>query len=193
MSETLQQLAAEARACRLCAGELPRGPRPVFQVGRQARVLVAGQAPGARVHESGVPFDDASGERLRHWMGVDRDTFYDPRRVAILPMGFCYPGRGGSGDLPPLRRCAATWRKRMLAALPGIRLTLVVGRHAMDWHLPGWRGSLADAVRAHDVHGERMIPLPHPSPRNNPWLAAHPWFEREVVPSVRDRVASALR
>lgn len=193
MSERLKRLAAEARACRLCANQLPHGPRPVFQLGRTARILVAGQAPGSRVHASGVPFDDASGERLRNWMGVDPDTFYDERRVAILPMAFCYPGRGGSGDLPPMARCAATWRERMLAALPGLRLTLVIGRHALDWHLPGWRGSLAEAVRAHDVHGQGLIPLPHPSPRNNPWLAAHPWFVRDVVPRVRERVAAELR
>lgn len=188
----MSKLVAEARACRLCAPELPLGPRPVFQVGRSARVLVAGQAPGARVHETGVPFDDASGERLRDWMGTDRDTFYDPARVAILPMGFCYPGRGRSGDAPPLARCAATWRDRMLAALPEVRLTLVVGRHALAWHLPGWQGSLTEAVRAYAAHGPNTFPLPHPSPRNNPWLARNPWFGEKVLPALRARVDAAL-
>jgi uracil-DNA glycosylase len=154
---------------------------------------VAGQAPGRKVHASGVPFDDASGERLRDWMGVTRDIFYDSTRVAILPMGFCYPGTGKSGDLPPRPECAPLWRQRLLAGMPQIELVLVIGRYAIDWHLPQQAGSsVTDVVRAWRTCGPKVIPMPHPSPRNVRWLATNPWFLAEVVPEVRARVAALV-
>jgi uracil-DNA glycosylase len=175
-----------------CAPALPLGPRPVFQLHAAARILVAAQAPSRTVHDTGIPFNDASGERLRDWLGLARDVFYDARRVAILPMGFCYPGAGASGDLPPRRECARTWRVPLLAQLTRVRLTLVIGRHAMAWHLPQARGPLTDTVRAWRSQPSDCIALPHPSPRNNGWLAHNPWFERELLPLLRERVAQAL-
>jgi len=187
---SMRSLLREVRDCRLCAEHLPLGPRPVLQADPRARVLVAGQAPGRRVHESGVPFRDASGERLRAWMGVREETFYDPTRIAILPMGFCYPGSGASGDHPPRRECAETWRARLLAALPAVELTLVIGRYAHAYHIDGaGRTTLTETVRAWREHWPRLLPLPHPSPRNNGWLRRHPWFEREVLPALRARLA----
>ena len=189
-----QLLLNEVRACTICAAHLPAGPRPVLQVHARARILIAGQAPGRKVHASGVPFDDASGERLRQWLGVDRDVFYNPERVAILPMGFCYPGTGTSGDLPPRRECAPQWRTRLLAALPNIELTLVIGQYAFGWHLPECTGAnLTDTVKAWRRHWPGVLPLPHPSPRNNLWLKANPWFVAEVIPALQRRVTSIIQ
>lgn len=190
--ESLEQLATRIRACRLCEAKLPLGPRPVFLADARARILVAGQAPGTRVHETGIPFNDPSGDRLRDWMGIDRETFYDVSRIAIIPMGFCYPGRGDWGDLPPLKRCADTWRQPLLDRLPDIGLVVAVGQYAVRWHLPEARGTLAGIVRGYAAKAGPVIPLPHPSPRNNIWLSRNPWFEREVVPMLRQRVAVAL-
>jgi len=188
-----QNLQDDVRACRLCIDDLPFGPRPVLQVHPAARILIAGQAPGSRVHETGVPFDDPSGERLREWMGIDREIFYDPERVAILPMGFCYPGRGKSGDLPPLKRCADTWRKPLLELLEGIQLTLVIGQYAMNWHLDDPKKNLTETVRAWRDYGEHILPLPHPSPRNNIWLKKNAWFGDDVLPELKRRVNIALK
>lgn len=182
-------LLEEVRGCRICADELPLGPRPILQIDPRASVLVAAQAPGTRVHETGVPFRDPSGERLREWMGVSEGVFYDPSRVAILPMGFCYPGRGRSGDLPPRPECAEAWRRKLLACLPRLELTLAVGRYALDFHIPESRASsLTDTVRAWRDYIPDRIPLPHPSPRNNLWLRRNPWFEEEVLPVLRGRL-----
>ena len=191
--EGLEDLLAEVRACTLCEGELEHGVRPVVQASAEASVLVAGQAPGRRVHASGVPFDDPSGERLREWMGVTREEFYDPARIAILPMGFCYPGTGRSGDLPPRPECAEAWRSRLLGRLPGLRLSLLIGKHAMDWHLGTRRQTLTETVRQWRVQGPACLPLPHPSPRNNRWLTRNPWFGEQVLPVLRARVRAALR
>lgn len=189
----LQSLLAQIRACRACEAHLPHGPRPVLQVGRSARVLVVGQAPGARVHASGVPWDDKSGERLRDWMGIDRETFYDSNRVALVPMGYCYPGRGPSGDLPPRPECAALWLERVLAEMPHIRLTLLVGAYAQRRFLAdARRASLTDTVAAWRDFGPARLPLPHPSPRNQGWFKHHPWLERELLPVLKARVAAAL-
>ena len=189
----LPLLLQQVRACTTCAEHLPHGTRPVLQADAQARILIAGQAPGSKVHASGVPFDDASGERLRQWMGLARETFYDPQRVAIVPMGFCYPGTGRSGDLPPRRECAPQWRAGLLQAMPHIELTLVIGQYAMDWHLPGRKPqNLTDTVRAWRECGPTLLPIPHPSPRNNLWLKANPWFEAEVVPALQARIRSVL-
>ena len=187
MAGLLQQV----RACRLCAAQLPHGPRPVLQFHPRARILIAAQAPGRKVHASGIPFDDASGERLRGWLGLTPAQFYDAQRVAILPMAFCYPGTGAHGDLPPPPRCAAHWRQALLAHLTQLRLTLVLGSHALRWHVPG-AGSLTDALREAPWQGSAVLLLPHPSPRNNGWLSRNPWFERERVPAVRAQVAAAL-
>ena len=155
------------------------------------RVLVASQAPGRRVHASGIPFDDPSGERLRAWMGVAPEVFYDPSRVAILPMGFCYPGTGRSGDLPPRPECAPAWRAPLLARLHSIELTLLVGSYSIEWHL-GKGPTLTDRVRSWRDHLPALLPMPHPSPRNNLWLRRNPWFEEQVVPELRARVADLL-
>jgi uracil-DNA glycosylase len=190
---SLPRLLKDVRACTLCAEHLPAGPRPVLQVDARARILIAGQAPGRKVHDSGVPFDDASGERLRQWMGIGRDVFYDPGIVAILPMGFCYPGTGNSGDLPPRRECAPEWRLRLLAAMPRIELTLVIGQYAMDWHLADRTGAtLTDTVKRWRDRWPEILPLPHPSPRNNIWLKANPWFALDVVPVLQARVRAVV-
>ena len=191
--DPLPALLRDVRACTLCADALAHGVRPVVQASRHARILIAGQAPGRRVHESGRPFDDPSGVRLRDWMGVGEDTFWDPTRIALLPMGFCYPGTGNSGDLPPRSECAPAWREQLLAALPGIRLTLVIGQYAMGWHLDHRAGRITDVVRGWREHRPHVVPLPHPSPRNNLWLRNNPWFEAEVVPYLRRRVRAVNR
>jgi uracil-DNA glycosylase len=189
----LPLLLKEVRACTLCAAHLPQGPRPVLQVDAKARILIVGQAPGIKVHMSGVPFDDASGDRLRQWMGISRELFYDAKTVAILPMGFCYPGTGKSGDLPPRRECAPQWRAPLLAAMPNIELTLVIGQYALAWHLPDVdTKNLTDTVRVWRDHGPAVVPLPHPSPRNNIWLKANPWFDDDVVPMLQARVQTLL-
>ena len=186
------ELLAAVRQCQLCAESLPAGPRPVLQADPDAKVLIAGQAPGRRVHESGVPFDDPSGDRLREWLGFSRDIFYDPTKVAILPMGFCYPGTGKSGDLPPRKECADAWREKLLQELPQIRLTLVIGQYAHKWHLPHTKKNLTETVRAYRDYGPSMFPLPHPSPRNNIWLKKNPWFARSLLPTLKRRAQQAI-
>lgn len=194
--QPLGSLLAEVRACTLCAAHLPLGPRPVLQLHPSARILIAGQAPGRKVHESGVPFDDASGDRLRAWLGVSRDTFYDARQIAILPMGFCFPGTGKSGDLPPRPECALAWRAQLLSHLKHLELTVVIGQYALDHHLPGTGGaaggSVTQTVQGWRNHGPQTMPLPHPSPRNNIWLKRNPWFEVDLLPVLRARVAGVL-
>lgn len=183
----------DARACTHCADVLPHAPRPVFQISPSARILIAGQAPGRKVHETGIPFDDASGDRLRTWMAVDRATFYDATMVAILPMGFCYPGTGKSGDLPPRPECAPKWRQALIAMLTDVSLTLVIGTYARDWHMPYLKGkTLTEAVRDPENGAGGRFLLPHPSPRNNIWLKKNPWFEAEVLPRLRAGVAHAI-
>jgi uracil-DNA glycosylase len=157
-----------------------------------ARILIAGQAPGRKVHDTGVPFNDASGERLRAWLGMSREVFYDAERVAILPMGFCFPGTGKSGDLPPRPECALAWRAALLSRLKKLRLTLVIGQYAQAYHLPGAGESLTEVVQAWRRHWPDTVPLPHPSPRNNLWLKRNPWFEQELIPVLRNRVAQVL-
>jgi uracil-DNA glycosylase len=192
MTTALTSLLVQVRDCTLCAAHLPLGPRPVVQVHPSARILIAGQAPGRKVHETGVPFNDASGERLRVWLGISRDVFYDEKQVAILPMGFCFPGTGKSGDQPPRPECAPAWRAPLLSGLKSLQLTLVVGQYAQAYHLPNAGATLTDAVRAWRDHWPRMVPLPHPSPRNNLWLKRNPWFEVELLPMLRERVAQVL-
>lgn len=192
-SLSFDELVARVRRCTLCAEHLPLGPRPVVQLSETSRILVVGQAPGRRVHETGLPFNDPSGDRLRSWMGVTRDTFYDESELAILPMGFCYPGTGKSGDLPPRPECAPAWREALLARLTNIELTLVIGQYAHAWHLPGPRRSVTDNVRNWRSVWPVMLPLPHPSPRNNLWLRKNPWFEQEIIPTLQRRIGCILR
>ncbi len=190
---TLDRLVAEIRACTLCSEHLPLGPRPVVRLDAGAKLLVIGQAPGTRVHASGVPWDDASGERLRSWMGLDREGFYDTSRIAIMPMGFCYPGRGKGGDLPPRPECAPRWHERVLALLPQVRLTLLIGQYAQARYLDARGRSLEYTVRNWQSHlAKGFLPLPHPSPRNTLWLRKRPWFEEEVVPALRDELRRLL-
>lgn len=180
-----RDLLHEVRTCRLCHDVLD--PNPVIQLGCRARLLIVGQAPGLKVHQTGIPWNDASGDRLRQWMGIDRETFYNPDQVAILPMGFCYPGRGRSGDNPPDKRCAPLWHPRLLALLPDLALTLYVGQYAQRHYLEDFT-SLTDTVARWSEYGEARLPLPHPSPRNTLWLKRHPWFEKEVVPELQRRI-----
>lgn len=189
---SLAELLNDVRACTACAAHLPLGPRPVLQIHPSARILIAAQAPGRKVHETGIPFNDASGDRLRDWMGVTREVFYDPKRIAIVPMGFCFPGTGRSGDLPPRGECATMWRAQLLARLKRLRLTLVVGRYAQAYHLSGAKGPLTDTVRDWRAGLPHVMALPHPSPRNNIWLKRHPWFEAELLPALRPLVEQAL-
>ncbi|HEX5004829.1 MAG TPA: uracil-DNA glycosylase family protein [Gemmatimonadales bacterium] len=187
----LEAVLAAVRACRVCEAVLPLGPRPVLRAGASARILVVGQAPGLRVHTTGVPWDDASGERLRGWMGVEPSLFYDASRIAIIPMGYCYPGRGKGGDLPPRPECAELWLPHLLARLTQIELTLLIGQHAQRHFLAGRRKpSLTATVRAWQEYTPAFLPLPHPSPRNQPWFAKHPWFDAHLVPALRARIAS---
>ena len=202
MTSTLDALLSEIRACRICVDRpsskpLPHMPRPVLQACTEARICVCGQAPGTRVHASGRPFTDRSGDRLRDWMGIGEDVFYDPRRVAIVPMGFCFPGLDAKGgDLPPRGECASAWRARVFAELPRLELILLVGQYAQKWHLGRrrartltetvrrWRGFL----RPVEEGQPSVLPLPHPSWRNTAWLKANPWFESEILPVLRDQV-----
>ena len=191
----LPDLLQQVRACQICAAHLPLPPRPVLLAAASARLLLASQAPGIKVHESGRPFTDASGERLRAWLGIDEKTFYDANQLAIIPMGFCYPGRGKGGDLPPRPECSPAWRASLLARLPQLQLVLAIGQYAVAYHLPDLRGTLTKKVRGGCVikpGGLPVFPLPHPSPRNNIWLARNPWFEAAVLPDLRQRVAAAL-
>ena len=199
MASTLQSLAERIAGCRLCADqfaatETAHQPRPVVRPSSTARILIAGQAPGARVHKSGLPFDDPSGDRLRDWLGVDRATFYDTSRLSIVPMAFCFPGYDARGsDLPPPKRCAETWRSDLLAAMGQVELTLLVGQYAQAWHMGRARkASLTETVRHWQEYGPKLLPLPHPSWRNTGWLKRNPWFEAEVLPWLRARVADLL-
>jgi uracil-DNA glycosylase len=189
----LAALLAEVRACRQCAPELPLGPRPIVQIGAGARILIASQAPGRVAHRSGTPFADRSGATLRLWLGMDAATFYDPERVAILPQGLCYPGRGPGGDLPPRPECAPLWQRRLHAQLPALRLILPIGRHAQIHHLRArCAPTLTETVRRFRDYLPGHFPLPHPSGRNGAWFQRHPWFEQEVVPALRSEVRRAL-
>lgn len=191
MATTLESLLAEVRACRACADALPLGPRPVLQISPTARILIASQAPGTKVHQSGIPFDDASGDRLREWMGFSKERFYDAREVAIMPMGLCYPGRAPKGgDAPPRPECAPLWRERLLAQLPALRLTLLVGTYAQN-HVLG-RAAMTERVRNFRAFGPIYFPLPHPSWRSRIWEAKHPWFGEEVLPALRAAIEQAV-
>lgn len=188
------RLMARIRACRLCEPELPLGARPILAADPRARILLAGQAPGRRVHASGIPWDDdASTRRLLDWLGIDHATLHDASRFALVPMAFCYPGTGRSGDLPPRPECRAHWHDELFRHLPNLRLRILVGRHALAYHLPGPRpGGLTETVAAWRGHAPALFPLPHPSPRNQIWLRRNPWFAVELLPALRQAVRRVL-
>jgi uracil-DNA glycosylase len=194
MSRTLARTLAEVRLCRLCAAELPLGPRPVLRISPQTRLLLVSQAPGTKVHESGLPFDDRSGDRLRDWLGIDREEFYGNARLGFMPMGFCYPGRDErGGDNPPTKICASTWHPRLRPLLPDVEMTLLVGQYALGRYLGARRkASLTETVQAWRDYLPEFLPLPHPSWRNTAWLTRHPWFERDIVPELRRQVHRLL-
>lgn len=190
MHDPFARLLEDIRACRLCADDLPLGPRPVVQADPASRLMIIGQAPGRKVHESGTPWNDASGNRLRDWLGLTAAQFYDPAKVALMPMGFCYPGRGKSGDNPPRRECAPRWHSQLNAALPHIGLTILVGQYAQAYYLAGRRKeTLGETVKAwREYLALNWLPLPHPSPRNQPWLVKNSWFEQDLIPEVQAAV-----
>ncbi|WP_115717271.1 uracil-DNA glycosylase family protein [Gallaecimonas mangrovi] len=183
----LTQLLSEVSQCQRCSTQLPLGPRPVVKAAAKARLLIIGQAPGTRVHATGIPFNDPSGDRLRQWLQMTDEQFYNPNRVAIMPMGFCYPGKGKSGDLPPRPECAPTWHQHIMARLPHIELVLLIGRYAQDYYLADKR-TLTERVKHFADYGPRYFPLPHPSPRNLLWLKRNPWFDTTVLPALQSRL-----
>lgn len=195
MVETLDQLRAAIAQCRICAEHLAAGPRPVVQLGGAARILIIGQAPGSKVHASGIPWDDDSGARLRQWLAIEPADFYDPGKVALMPMGFCYPGRGASGDLPPRPECAPKWHDRVLVQLPADRITLLIGKYAQDRYLPEERSlSMTERVRkGTGKAGSNIWALPHPAWRSVGWMQKNPWFERDVLPPLRAAVADRIQ
>ena len=186
-------LLKEIRQCRTCEPHLSHGANPVIQAHPNARLLIIGQAPGIKVHESSIPWNDASGERLREWLGIDSDTFYDEQKVAIVPMGFCYPGKGKSGDLPPRKECAELWHNKVLKSLPNIQMTLLIGQYAQNHYLTNKTTSaLTETVRNWQRWAPEFLPLPHPSPRNNIWLKKNPWFESDVIPYIQKHISEHL-
>ena len=186
-------LLTEIRQCTACDPHLSHGANPVIQAHPNARLLIIGQAPGVKVHESSIPWNDASGERLREWLGIGSDTFYDEQKVAIVPMGFCYPGKRKSGDLPPRKECAELWHKKVLQSLPNVQMTLLIGQYAQNYYLKERATkTLTETVKNWQVWAPEFLPLPHPSPRNNIWLKKNPWFESEVIPYIRKHISEHL-
>ncbi len=188
----LESLLTEIRACRICEEVLPLGSNPVVQFSRSSRILIVGQAPGTKVHASGIPWDDASGRNLRNWMGVDEEVFYDTSKVAIVPMGFCYPGKGKSGDLPPRPECAEAWHAKIFNHLPNLEMILLIGQYAQNYYLEQKCNTLTETVRNWKMYIPKYFPLPHPSPRNNIWMKKNEWFGREVLPQLKESVKGVL-
>ncbi|PWI33759.1 IclR family transcriptional regulator [Vibrio albus] len=188
----LDTLLQEIRACTLCEPELPLGANPVIQASPTARLMIIGQAPGTRVHKTSLPWNDPSGDRLRNWLELDRDTFYDPAQIAIMPMGLCYPGKGKSGDLPPRKECAPQWHQKVWDELPNIGMTLLIGQYAQNYYLKDKPKTLTETVHQWEKWAPEFIPLPHPSPRNTLWLKKNPWFEEGVVAYIREYVHGCL-
>ena len=190
--DDLRELISSVRDCTAC-DDLPLGPKPILQGDPSSKILIVGQAPGRITHKKAIPFDDPSGVRLRDWMGISESVFYDPKKIAILPMGFCFPGTGKSGDLPPRPKCAALWRPQLLESLKGVELTLIIGQYAIDWHIrDGEKITLTERVsRWKDYMPSRLV-MPHPSPRNNLWLKRNPWYEAEVLPALKRQISRVL-
>ncbi|EGQ7758462.1 uracil-DNA glycosylase family protein [Vibrio vulnificus] len=188
----LDQLLTQIRACQVCASALPLGANPVVQAHSEAKILIIGQAPGTKVHHTSIPWNDASGNRLRAWLDIEKQTFYDPKQIAIMPMGFCYPGQGQSGDLPPRKECAPLWHEALLKHLPNIELTLLIGQYAQNRYLSNKPKTLTETVQNWQAWLPDYLPLPHPSPRNTLWLRKNPWFEEQTVPYLRQQVHQRL-
>lgn len=191
-SSPLLKILEEARACTICASSLPLGPKPLLAAHPSARILIIGQAPGRATHEAGIPWQDRSGDRLREWLGVTREQFYDPRQVALVPTGFCYPGSGKAGDLPPRPECAPLWHPRILPLLKQLEVTIYLGSYAFEAHWAARYRNLSEAVQNFQALLPRQIVLPHPSPRNGIWASQRPWFQAELLPALRSRVKEAL-
>lgn len=190
----MESLLREIRTCQVCAEHLPQGPRPIVAASSQSKIIIIGQAPGSRVHESGIPWNDPSGDRLRSWMNIDKTTFYDVSKIALVPMGFCYPGTGSSGDLPPRPECAPLWHHLLLESMPHIQLTLLFGKYAQHYYLKNnTYPSLTETVAHYTEYLPHFLPMPHPSPRNNAWLKKNPWFVRELIPLLRKKVKHILK
>ncbi|MFV1921182.1 MAG: uracil-DNA glycosylase family protein [Methylotenera sp.] len=192
MAEYIESLLKEVHACKRCESSLPFSPNPILQLHPKAKILIAGQAPGRKAHLANKPFADASGDHLRSWLKLAVDDFYDVKKVAILPMGFCYPGTGKSGDLAPRPECAEQWRERLIGVLPNIALTIVIGQYAYQYYYPDTRDTLTDAVKSWSLKWPNQIVLPHPSPRNNSWLKRNGWFVEEVLPNLQERIQGLL-
>ncbi|UZD23072.1 uracil-DNA glycosylase family protein [Algoriphagus halophytocola] len=189
-----ERIISEARTCRYCETHLPLGPRPVFSVHPKSKILIIGQAPGTKVHQTGIPWNDPSGNELRRWMDVDQETFYNSELFGIMPMGFCYPGRGKGGDLPPRPECAPIWHEKLCSEMPDIRLTLLIGQYAQKYYLGSSRkNTLTKTVESFEEYLPQFFPLVHPSPRNRMWQRRNPWFEDAVVPALREQVNEILR
>jgi uracil-DNA glycosylase family 4 len=192
--DRLEGLLQQIRSCRICEDQLPLGPNPVLRAATSAQLLIVGQAPGAKVHASGIPWDDQSGKRLRKWLNLTPESFYDETKVAIVPMAFCYPGKGKTGDLPPRQECAQHWHQQVLALLPNIKLTLLVGKYAQNYFLgAGAKQTLTDTVLAWNDYLPTYLPLPHPSPQNQFWLRRNPWFETEIVPFLQESIPAFVK
>lgn len=183
----LETLLTEIKGCTVCVEHLEHGPRPVLGAHRASRIVIIGQAPGSVVHRTGVPWDDQSGDNLRSWLGIDKETFYDAKKIALIPMGFCYPGKGKSGDLPPRKECAPLWHPQLLAKMKKVELTLLIGKYAQDYYLEEPEKNLTATVKNFRNYLPDFFVLPHPSPRNNIWQAKNPWFGEEVLPALRER------
>lgn len=185
----MQQLLDEIKACKICEEHLPMGANPVIAASKTAKLLIIGQAPGRRVHVSNIPWNDPSGDRLRDWLGIDKETFYDRSKIAIVPMGFCYPGTGKSGDLPPRKECAIHWHQKLLKAMPNIELTLLIGNYAQKYYLKKtYKKNLTTTVMAYEEYLPKYLPLPHPSPRNQYWMKKNDWFPYEVLPILKSTI-----
>ncbi|MAN60233.1 MAG: uracil-DNA glycosylase [Flavobacteriaceae bacterium] len=189
----MQRLLKEIRTCTLCESHLPLGPRPIVTATRQSKIILIGQAPGRKVHESGIAWNDQSGKKLREWLGVDDEVFYNPDNFAVVPMGFCYPGKGKSGDLPPRPECAPTWHESLFSKFTNARLQLVIGAYAANYYLFEDKRNLTDKVRNYTDFLPKVWPLPHPSPVNRFWLSKNPWFESEIVPNLQQTISQLLK
>ncbi len=189
----LDKLATEIRACTICKAHLPFDPNPIVRPSRTAKIIIVGQAPGTKVHNTGIPWNDPSGDKLRGWMGIDKDIFYDDKRIAIMPTGFCYPGKGKSGDMPPRPECAPTWHPLLLKLMPQIELMLLIGMYSQKYYLRDQnKKTLTDTVKAWKEYAPYYLPMPHPSPRNKLWLKKNEWFEGKVVPQLKRRVKKLI-
>lgn len=189
----MQQLLDDILQCKICIDALPLGVNPVVTAHENAKIILIGQAPGLKVHRSGIPWDDASGKRLRSWLNVSDETFYNPKNIALVPMGFCYPGKGKTGDLPPRKECAPAWHEQLLAKMPNAELVLLVGHYAQKYYLQKEaKKTLTETVSAYESYLPKFFPLPHPSPRNRFWLSKNPWFEADVIPQLQYRINQLL-